>query len=164
MLHRSRILHPLTVQVVFQLQSRAGSLNIAWGYIFPFALLLLLFTLLSNDSFRNYSWIFITNSRPSACWISILLLLFCSFITLFSISFVFCKLAAPPHSPPQHTPSLLSPLSPFGSLFCSSSPPVVLRSLFLDSITPSLQSRADIDHEVREMGSHAPAVSRLKWA
>ncbi len=53
---------------------------------------------------------------------------------------------------------------PIGALSCSSYPPVVLRSLFLDFIAPSLQSRADIGHEVREMGSHAPAVSRLKWA
>lgn len=38
------------LQVVFQLPSRAGSLNIALGYVIPFALLLHLFTLLSNDS------------------------------------------------------------------------------------------------------------------
>ena len=97
--------------------------------------------------------------------ISILLLLLCSFITLFSVSFVFCKLAAPPHSPPRHTPSLFCPFLSIGSLsYSSRPPPVVLRSLFLASIPPSLQSIADIGHEVREMGSHAPAVSRLKWA
>lgn len=99
-----------------------------------------------------------------AC-IFILLLLFCSFITLFSVSFVFCKLVAPPHSPPQRTPSHFSPLSlHWLPSLAPLVPLVVLRSLFLASIPPSLQSRTDIGHEVREMGSRAPAVSRLKWA
>lgn len=63
---------------------------------------------------------------------------------------------------PAYTLSLslfVSALAP-----CPACPPVVQRSFLLAFIPPSLQSRADIGHEVREMGSHALAVSRLKWA
>lgn len=162
MLHWSRILHPLTGDISVPVKS--------WE--FKYRLRIHFIHLPSYSSCLHYSAMTLLTTTleylsPIAgqVHISILLLLLCSFITLFSVSFVFCKLAAPPHSPTQRIPSLFFPFClSIGSLSCSSCPPVVLRSLFLASILPSLQSRADIGHEVREMGSHAPAVSRLKWA
>lgn len=159
MLHCTRILHPLTGDISVTVKSWEFKIQPENTF----------FHLPSYSSCLHYSAMSLSRTTvqyllPIAgqVHISILLLLFCSFITLFSFSLVFCKFAAPPHSPPRHTPSPFPHSCPFGSLPCSSCPSAVLRSLFFWA--PSLQSRADIGQEVREMGSHAPAVSRLKWA